>query len=92
MLELDARQKLYLYLSGIFLTALLIGDTIGSKLFVLQLPLVGEATFSVGAMWFPITFVVLFSLARIMVPLLFFELIEPGSHGCLQRIRPRRRC
>lgn len=51
------RQKLYLYLAGVFITALLIGDTIGSKLFVLNLPVIGDATFSVGAMWFPITFV-----------------------------------
>ncbi len=59
MLELDARQKLYLYLSGIFLTALLIGDTIGSKLFVVDIPLgfaTLPATLSVGAIWFPITF------------------------------------
>jgi uncharacterized integral membrane protein (TIGR00697 family) len=59
MLELDARQKLYLYLSGIFLTALLIGDTIGSKLFVVDIPLgftTLQATLSVGAIWFPITF------------------------------------
>lgn len=54
---LPLRQKVYLYLSGVFITALLIGDTIGSKLFVLDLPAIGEATFSVGAMWFPITFV-----------------------------------
>lgn len=51
------RQKLYLYLAGVFITALLIGDTIGSKLFVLNLPVIGDATLSVGAMWFPITFV-----------------------------------
>src|SRR3954467_8238419 len=56
---LDARQKLYLYLCGIFLTALLIGDTIGSKLFVVDIPLgfaTLHATLSVGAIWFPITF------------------------------------
>jgi uncharacterized integral membrane protein (TIGR00697 family) len=59
MLELDRRGKLYLYLSGVFLTALLIGDTIGSKLFVVDIPLgftVLHATLSVGAIWFPITF------------------------------------
>jgi uncharacterized integral membrane protein (TIGR00697 family) len=56
---LDARQKLYLYLAGIFLTALLIGDTIGSKLFEVAIPTpfgALPATLSVGAMWFPITF------------------------------------
>jgi uncharacterized integral membrane protein (TIGR00697 family) len=55
----DARQKLYLYLVGVFLTALLIGDTIGSKLFVLEIPLgftTLPATLSAGAIWFPITF------------------------------------
>jgi uncharacterized integral membrane protein (TIGR00697 family) len=56
---LDARQKLYLYLCGVFLTALLIGDTIGSKLFAFDIPLgitTIHAKMSVGAMWFPITF------------------------------------
>ena len=59
VLDLDVRQKLFLYLAAIFLTALLIGDTIGSKLFTLDIP-VGfatlHATLSVGAIWFPITF------------------------------------
>lgn len=56
---MDARQKTYLYLCGVFLTALLIGDTIGSKLFVVGIPLgftTLHATLSVGAIWFPITF------------------------------------
>ncbi len=55
----DARQKLYLYLVGVFLTALLIGDTIGSKLFTVDIPLgftILPATLSAGAIWFPITF------------------------------------
>jgi queuosine precursor transporter len=55
----DARQKVYLYLCGVFLTALLIGDTIGSKLFTVDIPLgvtTLHATLSVGAIWFPITF------------------------------------
>jgi uncharacterized integral membrane protein (TIGR00697 family) len=59
MLAFDARQKLYLYLCAIFLTALLIGDTIGSKIFTLTIPLgVAKlhATLSVGSIWFPITF------------------------------------
>src|SRR5437763_450619 len=56
-LPMPSRQKVYLYLSGVFITALLIGDTIGSKLFVLQLPVIGEAPLSGGAMWLPISFV-----------------------------------
>jgi uncharacterized integral membrane protein (TIGR00697 family) len=55
----DARQKVYLYLCGVFLTALLIGDTIGSKLFTVDIPLgvtTLHATLSVGAIWFPVTF------------------------------------
>ena len=59
MWEFDARQKLFVYLAAIFLTALLIGDTIGSKLFTLDIPIgltTLHATLSVGAIWFPITF------------------------------------
>ncbi len=55
----DTRQRLFLYLSGVFLTALLIGDTIGSKLFTVTVPLGFtdiRATLSAGAIWFPITF------------------------------------
>jgi uncharacterized integral membrane protein (TIGR00697 family) len=56
---LSKRQRVYLYLAGVFLTALLIGDTIGSKLFTVDIPLgftTMRATLSAGAMWFPITF------------------------------------
>jgi uncharacterized integral membrane protein (TIGR00697 family) len=59
MLGLGRREKLYSYLCGVFLTALLIGDTIGSKLFTVDIPLgvtTLHATLSVGAIWFPITF------------------------------------
>ena len=59
MLDLTGRQRLYMYLCGIFLTALLIGDTIGSKLFILPIPLgftTLHATLSVGVIWFPVTF------------------------------------
>src|SRR5258707_14558128 len=59
MLDLSARQRLYVYLCAVFLTALLIGDTIGSKLFTADIPLgftTLHATLSVGAIWFPITF------------------------------------
>jgi queuosine precursor transporter len=56
---LTPRHKIFMYLAGVFLTALLIGDTIGSKLFVVDIPLgftTLKATLSVGAIWFPITF------------------------------------
>ena len=59
MLDLSARQRLYVYLCAVFLTALLIGDTIGSKLFTVDIPFgftTLHATLSVGAIWFPITF------------------------------------
>jgi uncharacterized integral membrane protein (TIGR00697 family) len=59
MLDLSGRQRLYVYLCAVFLTALLIGDTIGSKLFVVAIPLgvtTLHATLSVGVIWFPITF------------------------------------
>jgi uncharacterized integral membrane protein (TIGR00697 family) len=59
MLDLSARQRLYVYLCAVFLTALLIGDTIGSKLFTVAIPFgftTLHATLSVGAIWFPITF------------------------------------
>jgi queuosine precursor transporter len=59
MLDLSGRQRLYVYLCAVFLTALLIGDTIGSKLFIVGIP-VGftklHAELSVGVIWFPITF------------------------------------
>src|SRR5882757_4613267 len=59
MLGLGKREKLYMYLCAVFLTALLIGDTIGSKLFTVAIPFgftTLNATLSVGAIWFPITF------------------------------------
>ena len=58
-MDLTGRQRLYVYLCAVFLTALLIGDTIGSKLFTLAIPCgftTLHATLSVGAIWFPITF------------------------------------
>ncbi|MDB4969204.1 MAG: hypothetical protein JWN44_4893 [Myxococcales bacterium] len=59
MLDLSARQRVYVYLCGVFLTALIVGDTIGSKLFTCDIPLgftTLHATLSAGAIWFPITF------------------------------------
>jgi uncharacterized integral membrane protein (TIGR00697 family) len=58
--SLTTRHRLYLYLCAVFITALLVGDIIGSKLFVVEVTLFGaplHATLSVGSMWFPITFV-----------------------------------
>ncbi len=52
MLDLSGRQRLYVYLCAVFLTALLIGDTIGSKLFTVDIPFgftTLHATLSVGA-------------------------------------------
>src|SRR5438874_13712623 len=59
MLDLTGRQRVYVYLCGVFLTALLIGDTIGAKLFVVPIPFgftTLRVTLSVGVIWFPITF------------------------------------
>jgi queuosine precursor transporter len=59
MLDLSPRQRLYVYLCAVFLTALLIGDIIGSKLFTVAIPFgftTLHATLSVGSIWFPITF------------------------------------
>src|SRR5262245_32124341 len=59
MLDLTARQRVYVYLCGVFLTALIVGDTIGSKLFTADIPFgfgTLHATLSAGAIWFPITF------------------------------------
>src|SRR6478736_4493141 len=59
MLDFTARQRVYIYLCGVFLTALLIGDTIGAKLFEVPIPLgftTLDAKLSVGVIWFPITF------------------------------------
>lgn len=60
----DIRTRLYLWLSGFFVTCLLIADITGSKffhfdLFTLKLPVVGDYNFvthSCGMLSFPITF------------------------------------
>lgn len=49
--RLDTRSKLLLTLAGLFITALVVGDLIGPKLFA-----VGPATLSAGMLPFPITF------------------------------------
>jgi uncharacterized integral membrane protein (TIGR00697 family) len=52
---LDTRARLFLALTGIFVTALVVGDIIGGKLF--ELTVFGKlVTFSVGMIPFPITF------------------------------------
>ncbi len=60
----DIRTRLYMWLSGVFITSLLIADITGSKffhfdLFTIALPFVGKYNFvthSVGMLSFPITF------------------------------------
>ncbi|MBY0261454.1 MAG: queuosine precursor transporter [Phycisphaerales bacterium] len=60
----DIRFRVYLWLSGVFVTCLLVADITGSKffhfnLFTANLPLVGSYTFvthSVGMFAFPVTF------------------------------------
>jgi len=55
-MRLDARQTLFLYLVGIFITCLLVGDIIGGKL--TQVTVFGwDLPISVGMIPFPITFV-----------------------------------
>jgi|JI10StandDraft_1071094.scaffolds.fasta_scaffold22324_6 uncharacterized integral membrane protein (TIGR00697 family) len=49
--RLDTRSKLLLTLAGLFITALVVGDLIGPKLFA-----AGPATLSAGMIPFPITF------------------------------------
>lgn len=54
-LRLDARLKLFLFLAGLFVTSLIVGDVIGGKLFQLTL---GGQTFviTVGMIPFPVVF------------------------------------
>jgi hypothetical protein len=62
--EPDVRMKVYLWLSGVFVTCLLVADITGSKffyfdLFTVPLPWVGDYNFvthSVGMLSFPLTF------------------------------------
>lgn len=54
-MQLDRRLTLFVYLVGVFLTCLLVGDLIGGKL--TQIDVGGPRTFSVGQLSFPITFV-----------------------------------
>lgn len=54
-MELDARHKLFLFLAGVFLTCLVVGDLIGGKLY--QLDAGGlSLTISVGMIPFPVVF------------------------------------
>lgn len=54
-MKLDPRMTLFVYLVGVFLTCLLVGDLIGGKL--TEIDVFGPRTFSVGQLCFPITFV-----------------------------------
>jgi queuosine precursor transporter len=55
-LILDTRARLFLALTGLFITALIVGDIIGGKLFEVQV-FGSPYTLSVGIIPFPITFV-----------------------------------
>ncbi len=54
-MHLDRRMTLFVYLVGVFLTCLLVGDLIGGKL--TEVDVFGTRNFSVGQLCFPITFV-----------------------------------
>jgi uncharacterized integral membrane protein (TIGR00697 family) len=53
---MSAAQRLYLWITGIFVTCLLVADLIGSKLFTVRV-LGYEVSHSVGMLAFPVTFV-----------------------------------
>jgi len=53
--KLDARLMLFVFLAGLFITALLVGDIIGGKLYQLELGST-KLTISVGMIPFPIVF------------------------------------
>lgn len=55
---MDSGQRLYLWLSGLFVTCLLVADITGGKLFELPLPFGGTLVHSVGNLAFPVTFLV----------------------------------
>ncbi len=55
-MQLDARLRLFMYLIGVFLTCLLIGNLIGGKLTSVTI-LGDERLISVGQLSFPLTFV-----------------------------------
>lgn len=59
MRTLDRSQQLFVYLSAIFVASLLLGDLVGGKAFLVQIPL-GRWTYaqpvSVGLFAFPVTF------------------------------------
>lgn len=56
---MDARQRLYVWLTGIFVASLLVADTVGCKLFFVPVFSFGEQHFfkhTAGQLSFPITF------------------------------------
>jgi len=53
-MRLDARLRLLLVLSGVFVTALVVGDIMGGKLFAVRLA--GSWTVTAGMLLFPLTF------------------------------------
>lgn len=59
MRTLDRSQELFVYLAGVFVASLLLGDLIGGKAFVLRMPLgpwAYDQPVSVGLFAFPVTF------------------------------------
>ena len=57
-LPTDARGVVYATLIGLYVCLILLTNTVGTKLFNLTLPLVGEQTFPVSVICFPLTFLV----------------------------------
>ncbi|MEE2900936.1 MAG: hypothetical protein VYC39_01340, partial [Myxococcota bacterium] len=57
-LPTDARGQVYATLIGLYVCLILLTKTVGTKLFNLDLPVVGEQTFPVSVICFPLTFLV----------------------------------
>ena len=55
-MQIDARLRLFLYMVGVFLTCLIVGNLIGGKLTSVTL-FGSERLISVGELSFPLTFV-----------------------------------
>ena len=57
-LPTNARGQVYATLIGLYVCLILLTNTVGTKLFNLDLPLVGEQTFPLSVICFPLTFLV----------------------------------
>ena len=82
-MELDGRQKLFVFLAGLFVTCLIVGDIIGGKLYQL-----GDTSFviTVGMIPFPVVFLLTDLLnefygkrAARFVTFVGFVMASPGS-------------